>query len=141
MSFQRLIILYDPSRLIQTRCGMTEFWPTEIRVSSDRRNLTVDFDDGETFVVPAELMRVLSPSAEVQGHGPGQKQTVPGKIDVEISQITASGNYAIRITFSDGHDTGIFTWKYLRELGQDQDALFAAYCAELEQRGLKRETR
>jgi DUF971 family protein len=120
---------------------MTETWPTEIRVSTDRRNLTIAFEDGQQFVVPAELMRVLSPSAEVQGHGPGQKKTVPGKINVEISQIAAAGNYAIRVTFSDGHDSGIFTWKYLRELGLRLDALFSAYCEELEQKGMKREGR
>jgi DUF971 family protein len=118
---------------------MTEAWPSEIRLSKDRKTLNVAFDDGVSFALPAEMMRVLSPSAEVQGHGPGQKVTVPGKRDVEISDILAAGHYAIRITFSDRHDSGIFTWKYLRELGEEGDALFTAYLAELAHKGLSRD--
>jgi DUF971 family protein len=118
---------------------MTEVWPIELTVSKDRRVLTVVFDNGESFALPAEMLRVLSPSAEVQGHGPGQKITVPGKRNVQIAQLQATGNYAVRIAFDDGHDTGIFTWIYLRELGQKGDELFAAYVSELEAKGLTRD--
>lgn len=114
-------------------------WPTELRVSEDRRTLTVSFDDGARFALPAEMMRVLSPSAEVQGHGPGQKVTVPGKRNVAIRNVVAAGNYAVRIAFDDGHDSGIFTWRYLRELGEDGARLFAAYEAELAQKGMNRD--
>lgn len=118
---------------------MSEVWPSELKVSKDRRVLTVVFDNGESFALPAEMLRVLSPSAEVQGHGPGQKITVPGKRDVQIAQMLATGNYAVRITFDDGHDTGIFTWSYLRELGLKGEELFAAYLRDLEAKGLKRD--
>lgn len=114
-------------------------WPTELRVSEDRRTLTVTFDDGARFAIPAETMRVLSPSAEVQGHGPGQKVTVPGKRMVAIRNVVAAGNYAVRIAFDDGHDSGIFTWRYLRELGEDGARLFAAYEAELAEKGMNRD--
>lgn len=118
---------------------MSEIWPTELRVSKDRRSLTVTFNDGAFFSIPAETMRVLSPSAEVQGHGPGQKVTVPGKRNVCIATITPTGNYAARIGFDDGHDSGIFTWFYLRELGERGGKFFAAYERELEEKGLSRE--
>jgi DUF971 family protein len=114
-------------------------WPTELRVSEDRRTLTVAFDDGSRFALPAEMLRVLSPSAEVQGHGPGQKVTVPGKRMVGIRNAIAAGNYAVRIAFDDGHDSGIFTWRYLRELGERGQELFAAYEAELAEKGLNRD--
>ena len=112
--------------------------PTELRVSSDRRLLTISFDDTSRFELPAEMLRVLSPSAEVQGHSPGQRVTVGGKSEVTIAQIVPTGHYAVRIVFDDGHDTGIFTWSYLRELGQEKDSRWAAYLAELEQKGLRR---
>ena len=97
---------------------MSDVWPTGIRVSKDRQTLTVTFDDGAAFALSAELLRVLSPSADVQGHGPGQKLTVPGKRNVAIVSVQPTGNYAVRIGFDDGHDTGIYTWAYLRELGE-----------------------
>jgi len=118
---------------------MSEIWPTELRVSKDRHRLLVTFNDGESFDLSAELLRVLSPSAEVQGHGPGQKVTVPGKRNVGIMAMTPTGNYAVRIGFDDLHDTGIFTWKYLRELGENAPALFAAYEGELAGKGLDRD--
>jgi DUF971 family protein len=118
---------------------MTEVWPSELKISKDRRVLTVVFDNGESFALPAEMLRVLSPSAEVQGHGPGQKITVPGKSNVQIAQVQATGNYAVRIAFDDGHDTGIFTWIYLRELGLKGDALFADYLSDLDAKGLTRD--
>ncbi|WP_337266844.1 DUF971 domain-containing protein [Oryzifoliimicrobium ureilyticus] len=118
---------------------MTETWPTEIRITSDRRTLRIRFDDGAAFDLPAERLRVLSPSAEVQGHGPGQKITVPGKRNVGIITVTATGNYAVRIGFDDMHDTGIFTWTYLRELGERGDELFSAYEEELREKRLSRD--
>jgi DUF971 family protein len=120
---------------------MSEIWPSELKVSKDRRLLTVSFNDGIVASLPAEMLRVLSPSAEVQGHGPGQKVTVPGKRNVGIRQIIPTGNYAVRIGFDDGHDTGIFTWIYLRELGDTGAEKFAAYERELAEKGLSRDPR
>lgn len=120
---------------------MIDAWPTELLVSKDRRELTVSFDDGSVYRLKAEMLRVLSPSAEVQGHGPGQKVTVPGKRDVAIRSMVATGNYAVRIVFDDGHDSGIYTWKYLKELGETGDKLFADYERELAEKGLSREPR
>lgn len=117
----------------------TDSWPTELRVSQDKRSLTVVFDDGARFTLPAEMLRVLSPSAEVQGHGPGQKVTVPGKRMVAIRNVVATGNYAVRIAFDDGHDTGIYTWRYLRELGVAGDEQFAQYENELAAKGMSRD--
>ena len=110
-------------------------WPKELRVSTDKHTLTVTFDDDASFALPAEMLRVLSPSAEVQGHGPGQKVTVPGKRLVAIRNVVAAGNYAVRIAFDDGHDSGIYTWRYLRELGTDGDSLFRQYEDELAAKG------
>ncbi len=116
----------------------TGAWPTEIRLRKDRRSLEVRFDDGAVFDLPAEYLRVLSPSAEVQGHSPEQRQTVPGKMDVTISAIDQVGNYAVRLTFSDRHNTGIFSWTYLRKLGEDRETLWADYLADLDEKGLSR---
>jgi DUF971 family protein len=116
-------------------------WPTEIRLSPDKRTLTISFEDGARYELAAEYLRVTSPSAEVQGHNKSQKQTVPGKIDVAIASINPVGNYAIRLNFDDGHDTGLFTWTYLAELGRDHDRLWAAYLAELQEKGLSRSRR
>lgn len=118
---------------------MNEPWPTELWISKDRQHLVVEFDNGQSFDLPAEMLRVLSPSAEVQGHGPGQKITVPGKRNVAIRSVVATGNYAVRIAFDDGHDSGIFTWRYLLELGQEGDTLFSAYEQELIEKGLSRD--
>jgi DUF971 family protein len=90
-----------------------EKWPTEIRLTSDRKNLVVTFDDNEQITLPAEILRIESPSAEVQGHRPSQKQIVTGKENIRIEKLEPIGNYAIRITFDDGHDTGLYTWEYL----------------------------
>jgi DUF971 family protein len=120
---------------------MSDTWPSELKVSKDRRHLTVSFNDGVVAELAAEMLRVLSPSAEVQGHGPGQKVTVPGKRNVAIRSMTPTGNYAVRIGFDDGHDTGIFTWKYLRELGESGAEKFAEYEAELAAKGLSRDPR
>ncbi len=114
-------------------------WPTEIRLSKDRRTLHVSFDDGASHALAAELLRVESPSAEVQGHGPTQKKTIPGKREVEILKVEPVGHYAVKLTFDDMHDTGIFGWDYLRELGETGDAKFQAYLDALEAQGLSRE--
>jgi len=113
-------------------------WPVELRVKRAERTLEIDFDDGRSFVLPAELLRVESPSAEVQGHG-GEKTLVPGKRNVGIASAEAVGNYAVRLLFDDGHDTGIYTWSYLRELGQDQERVFTRYLEALAAKGLARE--
>ncbi|HFD16978.1 MAG TPA: DUF971 domain-containing protein [Rhodospirillales bacterium] len=114
-------------------------WPEEIRVYRGEKRIEIDFDDGTTFNLPAELLRVESPSAEVQGHSPSQKVTVPGKRDVGIVSLEPVGNYAVRILFDDGHDTGIYSWSYLYELGRNQAEIWAAYLRALEERGLSRE--
>ncbi|TBE23576.1 gamma-butyrobetaine hydroxylase-like domain-containing protein [Rhizobium ruizarguesonis] len=119
---------------------MSDIWPSELRVSKDRQRLVVTFVDGQSFDLSAELLRVLSPSAEVQGHGPGQKVTVPGKRNVAIISMMPTGNYAVRIGFDDMHDTGIYTWTYLRELGERGDELFSAYEDELREKGMSRDT-
>ncbi|HUH48528.1 MAG TPA: DUF971 domain-containing protein [Mycoplana sp.] len=118
---------------------MSERWPTELRVSKDRQRLSVAFDDGQRFELSAEMLRVLSPSAEVQGHSPGQRVTVPGKRNVAIISVMPTGNYAVRIGFDDFHDTGIYTWSYLRELGEKGEDLFATYEQELAEKGMTRD--
>ena len=118
---------------------MSEFWPTQIKVAKDRQRLTVAFNDDVAYELSAEMLRVLSPSAEVKGHGPGQEVTVPGKRNVAIVAVQPTGNYAIRIGFDDGHDTGIYTWSYLRELGERGVDLFAEYEAQLAAKGMSRD--
>jgi len=119
----------------------TRHWPEEIRLKTGEKVLVVRFDDGRTFTLPAEYLRVESPSAEVQGHVPGQKQTVWGKARVGIAGVEPVGHYAIKIRFDDGHDTGIYSWNYLYELGDRQAEKWAAYLAELERLGKPREPR
>ncbi len=114
-------------------------WPVEIRLKRAERALEIDFDDGRHFRYPAELLRVESPSAEVQGHGPSQKQIVAGRAHVGIMELEPVGNYAIRIKFDDLHDTGIFSWTYLYELGEKSETLWAQYLAALAAKGLSRE--
>ena len=114
-------------------------WPLAIRVCRADRRLEVDFDDGSKVAVPFELLRVESPSAEVQGHGPSQKVTVAGKREVGVARVEPVGNYAVRIVFDDGHATGIYTWPYLLRLGQEREALMAAYLAALTDKGLSRD--
>ena len=112
---------------------------TELRFNKAQRVLEVAFDDGARFTYPAEYLRVESPSAEVQGHSPSQKQIVPGRRHVGITAIEPVGNYAVRLVFDDLHDTGIYSWDYLHELGRDQDRRWAAYLAALDARGLRRD--
>ncbi|HUO90382.1 MAG TPA: DUF971 domain-containing protein [Rhizomicrobium sp.] len=102
-------------------------WPVELRLNKAKTQLTVEYDSGERFVLPAEYLRVESPSAEVQGHGPGQKQIVSGKHDVTVVGLEPVGNYAVRIRFDDGHDTGLYSWDYLHELGREQRQKWIAY--------------
>lgn len=114
-------------------------WPTEIRYKQDEKVLEVDFDDGKRFRLPAELLRVESPSAEVQGHGPDQKKLVAGRRHVGIMEIEPVGNYAIRIKFDDMHDTGIYSWQYLHELGRKQDTVWLDYLTAIATSGLSRD--
>jgi DUF971 family protein len=117
----------------------TSTWPTEIRLNADKTALTATFDTGETFQLPAELLRVCSPSAEVQGHSPDQRRTIAGKRNVHLTGIEPVGRYAVRLIFDDTHETGIYTWGYLLDLGRTQDAKWAAYLAELAEKGLSRD--
>ncbi|MEA2928799.1 MAG: hypothetical protein QOG38_1227 [Hyphomicrobiales bacterium] len=117
---------------------MGDNWPTELRLSKDRKTLTVAFEGGESFALPAEYLRVRSPSAEVQGHSPDERKTVPGKKNVAILQLEPVGNYAVRLIFDDMHSTGIFSWDYLLELGQNQPAYWQDYLNELAAKGLTR---
>jgi DUF971 family protein len=117
----------------------TTHWPTEIRLKKAEKRLEIDFDDGTTVRLPAEYLRVESPSAEVQGHGPAQKQLVPGKAQVGIAGLEPVGNYAVRILFDDGHSTGIYSWSYLRTLGAEQETRWRNYLAALHSQGLSRD--
>lgn len=117
----------------------TKHKPTEIRVNKEDKTLEVDFDDGKSFCLTAELLRVESPSAEVQGHGPGQKTIIGGRRHVGIMDVEPVGNYAIKINFDDLHDTGIFSWDTLYDYGQRQDELWQTYLDALETEGLSRD--
>jgi len=113
--------------------------PTALTLHQASRVLEVGFDDGSVFRLPFELMRVYSPSAEVQGHGPGQETLQTGKREVGITELVAVGHYAVQPTFSDGHDTGIFSWDYLYRLGAEQDALWQRYLQRLAEAGADRD--
>lgn len=114
-------------------------WPTSLKLKKAERLVEVTFDDGASFRLPAELLRVESPSAEVQGHGASQKKVVPGKANVAIVTLEPVGNYAIRIVFDDGHDSGLYTWETLYRFGRDSDKLWTDYLTALEREGLSRE--
>ena len=118
----------------------TEIWPTELRARPGGTHLAVTFENGESYEMSAEYLRVYSPSAEVRGHGPGQETLQVGKENVRIENIEPIGHYAIKLVFDDGHDSGLYSWEELYRLGQDQDRLWAAYLARLEQAGHKRKT-
>ena len=113
--------------------------PTELRVKREEKILEVDFETGESFRIPAELLRVESPSAEVQGHGPGQKNIVAGRRHVGIMDVTPVGNYAVCIKFDDLHDTGIYTWDLLFDFGQRKDQIWQSYLDALTHEGLSRD--
>ena len=118
---------------------MTVASPLEIRVRRASRRVEVDFADGAKFGYPAEYLRVESPSAEVQGHHPGERVTVPGKIGVGIQGVEPIGHYAVRIQFDDGHDTGIYTWEYLHQLGVEYAERWERYLQELAVKGFSRD--
>jgi DUF971 family protein len=113
--------------------------PTDIKLHQKSRILEIAFEDGRRYELPCEFLRVYSPSAEVRGHGPGQETLQVGKEDVSIADIQAVGNYGIKPTFTDGHDSGIFTWEYLYELGIRRDELWGEYLAKLEAAGVSRQ--
>jgi len=117
----------------------TTHWPVELRLKKAEKLLEVVFDDGSLFRLPAEYLRVESPSAEVQGHGPGQKTLVAGRAHVGIIELEPVGNYAVRITFDDLHSTGIYSWAYLYELGVEHQKRWRAYLDGLAANGLSRE--
>ena len=117
---------------------MTGPWPTELRLHKDRKTLSVAFEDGESFDLAAEYLRVRSPSAEVQGHSPSERRTVAGKQNVQIIELHPVGNYAVRLVFDDMHSTGIFSWEYLSELGRNRDEYWRAYLTELAGKKLSR---
>ena len=114
-------------------------WPVEIRLAKDRRSMTVAFDDGQSFTFSAELLRVTSPSAEVQGHSEAERKTVGGKRNVAILSVDAVGNYAVRIGFDDMHNTGIYSWTFLHDLGINAELRFQNYLDDLAAKGLSRD--
>ena len=114
-------------------------WPVQLRLIRAEKRLDVEFDDGKKFSLPAEYLRVESPSAEVQGHDPRNKVTVPGRIHVGIMELEPVGNYAVRIKFDDLHDTGIFSWDYLYQLGVEHPKRWRDYLQALKEKGLSRE--
>lgn len=115
-------------------------WPTKLSFLTSEARLSIDFDDGFSGSIPFELLRVESPSAETQGHGTARLPPPGGKRSVAVSGADLVGRYAVRIRFSDGHDTGLFTWLYLRELAEDADSRMAAYMRRLTAAGLSRDT-
>ncbi|KAF0119026.1 MAG: hypothetical protein FD149_320 [Rhodospirillaceae bacterium] len=117
----------------------TRHWPVELRLKKAEKMLEIDFDDGRTFTLSAELLRVESPSAEVQGHGPDEKKTPGGCRTVGITAIQPIGNYAIAIVFDDMHDTGIYSWDYLYTLGDNQEDRWRDYIGDLARLGLSRD--
>jgi DUF971 family protein len=117
---------------------MTSPWPTELRLRKDRKVLTVAFDNGESFDLSAEYLRVRSPSAEVQGHSPSERRIVAGKEAVQILEVHPVGNYAVRLIFDDLHSTGIFSWEYLLELGRNHERYWRDYLSELKENDLSR---
>ena len=118
---------------------VTVAWPVEIRLPKDRRMLRVAFDDGRTFDLPAELLRVTSPSAEVQGHSEAERKTVGGKRNVTILSVDPVGNYAVRLGFDDMHSTGIYSWAFLHDLGVNAARRFQDYLDDLQAKGLDRD--
>src|SRR3982751_477848 len=112
--------------------------PTEIKLHQGSRKLEIAFNDGRRFELPYEFLRVYSPSAEVRGHGPGQEVLQVGKKNIEVKGIEPVGSYAVQLTFSDGHDTGLYSWDYLYDLGQNQSELWARYMDRMQAAGASR---
>jgi DUF971 family protein len=119
--------------------GGTVRWPVELRLKRAEKLLEIAFDDGSKFSLPAEYLRVESPSAEVQGHGAGQKSLVHGRAQIGIMELEPVGNYAVRIKFDDLHDTGIYSWNYLYQLGVEQEKRWREYLNALAANGLSRD--
>lgn len=117
---------------------MPNDWPTELRLKDSGASLAIAFESGTQFVLPAEYLRVTSPSAEVQGHSAAERKTIGSKRAVRITGVVPVGNYAVKLVFDDGHDTGLFSWAYLEVLGREQPERWAAYLAELAAKGLNR---
>jgi len=122
-----------------TESDKSRTWPTELRLQKDRRALTISFEDGTSVTLPAEYLRVESPSAEVQGHNPNERKTVPGKRDVGIMEVNPVGNYAVRLVFDDLHSTGIYSWDFFQQLGREYEQRWASYLEELEAKKLSRD--
>ncbi len=114
-------------------------WPTEIRLQKDRKALVISFDDGSRYTLSAEYLRVKSPSAEVQGHSPEERKTVPGKRNVEILEVEPVGNYAVRLVFDDMHSTGLYSWEHLLDLARNERTYWQSYLDELAAKGLSRD--
>ncbi len=132
-------MMSNPGREPSAKSPNPEPWPVEIKLRKDRAALIVAFDNGETFEFPAEYLRVLSPSAEVQGHSPDERKTVSGKKNVAILEVHPVGNYAVRLMFDDLHSTGIYSWDYFLEIGRNMDAHWRDYLDELAAKRLSRE--
>jgi DUF971 family protein len=120
------------------KSGATGAWPLELRLNAEKNTLRVTFTDGTSAALSAEFLRVVSPSAEVQGHSPSERKLVAGKQSVLIRAIEPVGNYAVRLVFGDGHDTGIYSWSYLHELARNQEELWNGYLKEIADAGLSR---
>ena len=118
---------------------MNDYWPMEIRLAEGGSVLAVIFDNNEEYSLSAEYLRVMSPSAEVQGHSPDERKTVGGKRNVKIADLETIGNYAVRLEFDDKHGSGIYSWDYLADLGKNRQARWTAYLDELKQKGLDRD--
>ncbi len=122
-----------------TQNSAPEVWPSELRLAPKKTLLQVIFTNGTSESLPAELLRVMSPSAEVQGHSAAERKLVPGKQSVSIREVEPVGNYAVRLVFSDGHNTGIYSWSYLHDMAVNKDKLWNGYVQELAAAGLSRE--
>jgi len=118
---------------------VTDAWPTEIKVHKDHRAISIAFEDGASYTLPAEYLRVESPSAEVQGHSPADRQLVAGKREVRIQEVIPVGHYAVRLIFDDSHSTGIYTWDTFHQLGREQDERWKRYLQELAAKNLSRD--
>ena len=130
---------WTPTSLwIDRLAAVTSPWPTELRLRKDRKALVATFDDGQSFELAAEYLRVRSPSAEVQGHSPSERRVISGKQDVQILELHPVGNYAVRLVFDDMHSTGIFSWDYLFELGRNREQYWRDYLDELAEKNLSR---
>ncbi|HTV45395.1 MAG TPA: DUF971 domain-containing protein [Stellaceae bacterium] len=127
------------SDIAVTSAGAAGRWPLELRLKQAEKLLEISFDDGSRFRLPAEYLRVESPSAEVRGHGPGERTLVAGRAEVGIIEVEPVGNYAVRIIFDDLHDTGIYSWSYLYQLGVEHEQRWRAYTAALAANGLSRD--